>query len=111
MYGWDGYEQVIEQQIKLGSFLRTQLQQDGWEIYNHTQLPIVCFGRKHFKEDSEAAIQFSKRILDSENAWVSVYNINEINTMRTCITNYITDKKNIRILLKILNETESQIKR
>ncbi|HEX6983070.1 MAG TPA: aminotransferase class V-fold PLP-dependent enzyme [Balneolaceae bacterium] len=104
MLGWEAYEQLVEHQIKIGKLLKNELQKDGWTIFNHTDLPIVCFGKEHFEENPDAAIKLNKKILASGGAWLSVYNINGINTLRACITNYATDEDNIHRLLKILRE-------
>lgn len=105
MFGWEGYEQVIGRQIELGNLLKTELRQAGWKILNQTDLPIVCFEMEYFEEDPDAAMQFSKKIIDSGNAWVSVYSINGINALRACITNYATDENSIRQLLETLNDS------
>lgn len=104
MLGWDGYEQVIEHQIRLGDLLRTELQKTDWEIYNHTYLPIICFGKKNYENHPNSAIQLNKRIIASGNAWLSVYKIHGINTLRACITNYATDENNIYQFLDLLKE-------
>lgn len=104
MLGWDGYEQLIEGQMKLGNQLRTRLQKAGWKIFNDSDLPIVCFGKDYFEGDSDAAIRLNKKILASGNAWLSVYNINGINTLRACITNYATDENSINLLLETIED-------
>jgi len=102
MFGWEGYQQIIEQQIEMGNILKQELQHSGWIIYNQTELPILCFGKKHFESDPEAALQVSKRIIETGKAWISVYKINGVNTLRACITNYATHEKNIHELVALL---------
>lgn len=104
MLGWDEYEQVIEHQIKLGNQLKAGLQAAGWTIFNDSDLPIVCFGKAHFEEDRNAAIELNKKILASGNAWLSVYNINGLNTLRACITNYATNESSVELLLETLDD-------
>lgn len=104
IFGWDGYQQVIEQQIKMGNILRDKLLNSGWFIYNKTHLPIVCFGNKNFESDANAALQVSKKIIESGKAWLSVYKINGVNTLRACITNYASNENNIEELVGLLNE-------
>ncbi len=104
IFGWDGYKQVIEEQIKMGNILREKLQKLGWFIYNKTPLPVVCFGNKTFESDTNAALQISKKIIESGKAWLSVYKINGVNTLRACITNYASNENNIEELVGLLNE-------
>jgi glutamate/tyrosine decarboxylase-like PLP-dependent enzyme len=104
MLGWEAYEQIVERQIKIGKLLKAELQKYGWFIFNHTDLPIVCFGKESFKENPDAAIKLNNKILASGGAWLSVYNINGINTLRACITNYATDEDNISELVEILQQ-------
>jgi len=104
VFGWEGYKRVIEHQIEIGNYLRTSLQNSGWIIYNRTELPIVCFGKKNFESDRNAALQISKKIVDSGKAWISSYKVNGINTLRACITNYNTNENNIQELVGLLNE-------
>ncbi len=105
IFGWEGYKQVIEHQVEIGNYLRTELEHSGWIIYNQTALPVICFGRKEFVSDAGAALRISKKIVESGRAWVSSYAINGTNALRACITNYATQKNNIRELVDLLNET------
>lgn len=59
-----------------------KIQNSGWAIYNKRGLPIVCFGKKNFELVAEAALLVSKKIIDSGKAWLSVYKINGVNTLR-----------------------------
>lgn len=104
MFGWKGYEQVIEQQIETGKFLKAQLLKTDWEIFNQTQLPIVCFCKDYFKGNPDAALQLSNRIIESGKAWISTYNVNGLNMLRACITNYATDENDIKQFSKIVNK-------
>lgn len=101
VFGWEGYKQVIEQQIEMGNFLRKKLQNSGWVIYNQTALPVVCFGKKNFEPND--TLMINKKIIESGKAWLSVYKIKGINTIRACITNYATNEKNIEGLVEVLN--------
>lgn len=102
LYGWQGYQQVIEQQIKMGVLLKNELEQAGWIMYNHSPLPIVCFGMKYFETNERAAAEICKKVIESGKAWLSVYRINGVNILRACITNYATDETNVKELVKTL---------
>jgi aromatic-L-amino-acid decarboxylase len=104
VFGWDGYEEVIARQKLMGDHLRERLQDSDWIIYNQTRLPIVCFGKKNFETDPDAALSISKKVIGSGKAWISVYKINGVNTLRACITNYASNESHIGELLAILNE-------
>ena len=104
LYGWDGYEKVINHQAKIGEYLREKLIENKWIIKNNTALPVVCFTDQRFELD----LNFTKTILDSilskGKSWVSVYPIKNIPTFRACITNYNTTETEIDELIEELNK-------
>lgn len=103
MLGWEGYRQVVEQQIKVGQFLKETLQQRGWQLYNSSPMPIACFGKPYFEQDEQAALRISKKVIDSGRAWISVYRIGNVNTLRACITNYATTESDILDTVALLD--------
>lgn len=102
-YGWEGYENVINHQAKIGDYLRKKLLENQWTIKNYTELPVVCFTDPQFETD----LKFTKTILDhilaNGKSWLSVYPINKVPTFRACITNYNTTETEIDELIKELN--------
>lgn len=103
-YGWQGYEQTINHQAEMGRYLKSQLLQNGWIVKNNTDLPVVCFTKKEFETDANFTKEILANILSNGKSWLSVYPIKGISTLRACITNYNTTKKEIDELVDELNK-------
>jgi len=103
-YGWQGYEQTINHQAETGRYLKSQLLKNGWIIKNNTDLPVVCFTKNEFENDSNFTKAILNNILANGKSWLSVYPIQGISTFRACITNYNTTKKEIDELIDELNK-------
>ena len=69
IHGWKGYEQMIDYQIAMGALLKTKLEDKGWEIINHSPLPILCF---RMKDGDVNLTQLVDRINNSGKAWLSI---------------------------------------
>jgi len=67
-------------------------------------LPVVCFGKKTFESDEKIAGSIAQKVILTRKAWISVYRIKNINTLRACVTNYQTTERNIDELVEILNQ-------
>jgi aromatic-L-amino-acid decarboxylase len=104
IYGWEGYEETIDHQFKMGFLLKEKLKSDNWEIFNDTDLPIVCFGKTDFLNNDNQALHICNKIVQSGNAWVSVYKLGKVNTLRACITNYLTQDNDVNNLVTMLND-------
>jgi aromatic-L-amino-acid decarboxylase len=102
MLGENSYRETIDNQIKMGGFLKQRLTDNGWEIYNNTPLPVVCFGKPFFKANDKKASEIAQNIIKRGKAWISVYPVRDISTLRACITNYNTGYKEIEVLLNEL---------
>jgi aromatic-L-amino-acid/L-tryptophan decarboxylase len=107
LYGWEGLEQLVEQQISTGEYLRKRLSETGWKIYNATPLPVVCFGQESMEQDPAKVNALCQQVIGTGKAWISVYKINEVYTLRACITNYNTTEQDIEQLLSVLSESLS----
>jgi len=103
IYGWQGYDQVIGHQTKMGEILKQKLVNNNWSIINNTPLPIICFTDKSAQNDNNFTNTISKNIIDSGKSWISVYPINDLMTIRACVTNYDTTEKEIDELVSELN--------
>lgn len=104
MYGWRGYETVIEHQIEMGDALRKRLQQKGWKVLNQTPLPVVCFTHQVFLEDREFVPWIAQAVVDSGKAWISRYPVNGKPALRACITNYDTQEDDLQALVDLLEK-------
>lgn len=109
IFGWQGYEETINHQFLIGKLLKEKLKENNWIIFNETDLPIICFGKKYFLADANAALQISNKIINSGMAWLSVYKVSHTNTLRVCITNYLTQEKDLDKLIKILKNVDDKL--
>lgn len=102
-FGWEGYGEVIRHQSRMGSLLKEELRKSGWKVYNETELPIACFMDSAHEQAPGFARAVADRVLKSGKAWISVYPVGGVETLRACITNYATGEKEVRELVKLLN--------
>ena len=102
MYGWKGMEELIQRQVDCANDLREALQASGWRIENETPLPIICFS--HEKLSNADIDPFCQQVIGSGETWISVYPVNGQPTLRACINNYNTGKKEVNKLVALLND-------
>lgn len=102
-YGWDGYDEVISNQAKMGDLLRKKLTENGWSIMNNSELPVVCFTDEEYSSDKKFTKVILTKIYQNSQSWLSVYPIRNINTFRACISNYNTSESDLDELVKELN--------
>jgi len=107
VFGWKGYSEVISHQVEMGNFLREVLIENGWVIMNHTPLPLVCFTDEEHKDDPAFTKRICEKVIRAGEAWVSLYNVNGISTIRACITNYNTTQDDINALAESVNRARS----
>ncbi|MEZ4830346.1 MAG: aminotransferase class V-fold PLP-dependent enzyme [Bacteroidia bacterium] len=106
-YGWKGYADTIEYQVKMGDLLKEKLVRAGWKINNHSRLPIVCFTDKNHENDANFAPAICNYVVKSGKAWISVFPIDTRPALRACITNYATTEKEIDELILLLAEAKT----
>lgn len=102
MFGWEGYEKVIDHQVDTGRKLEAMLKENGWRIKNNSPLPIICFSRQDLDDGEMTALV--NQINASGKAWLSAYPIDGQTTARVCITNYSTGENELSELLRLLEE-------
>jgi len=107
-YGWDGYRETIENQFKMSAVLKDLLQQSGWEIYNKSALPIVCFGFKN-SENQDQIEALCHAIVDQGNFWISTCFADNKKVLRACITNFNTTTIDIQHFIEVLNKTKEAL--
>jgi len=107
IYGWKGYEEVINHQTVMGDLLRTKLIEHGWQVKNSTALPVVCFSDPNYEHDLNFCSEIINTIISKGNAWVSAYPVHGMPIIRACITNYNTTKREIDELVAELNQARS----
>lgn len=111
MYGWKGYEEVIEHQVQMGNEFRELLQQKDWKVLNQTPLPVVCFSHPVFQQDPDFVPWIVQSVVDSGKAWISRYPVNGKPALRACITNYDTQEKDLQALVQLLETQKNDYDR
>lgn len=104
LFGWKGYQEVIDGQMEQADLLRQTLTDEGWTVHNDTVLPIVCFSHPALQAQPDQAQKLVDGIVRTGKAWISTYPIGEKLCIRACITNYNTDQKAITDLMNLLKE-------
>jgi len=78
------------------------------ELLN-TPLPLVCFTDEAHKSDLLFIRKICDGVIRSGEAWVSLYPVNGISTIRECITNYNTSPCDNRVLVESENKVRSEL--
>ncbi|MDX2245474.1 MAG: pyridoxal-dependent decarboxylase [Bacteroidia bacterium] len=103
IFGWEGYKRIIKHQVDMGNLLKKQLADSNWSIENDSLLPIVCFTDPKLGKNDTFASALCEAVVKSGKAWISVYPVKGVSTLRACITNYATTEKEITELVFLLN--------
>jgi glutamate/tyrosine decarboxylase-like PLP-dependent enzyme len=104
--GWDGYAETIRQMAMMGERLRKELAAAGWQVINHTPLPVVCFvdGEGAASNSPQKIESIAREVLASGQVWISTTRLgNGRPALRACITNYRTKLEDVRALVEALN--------
>ncbi len=107
MFGTEGYARVFREQVETGNLLREYLKKAGWKIMNDSPLPVICFTDESLQNDPGFARAVCDEIVRSGDAWVSVYPVHQVLTLRACITNYETGKEHIAKLVELLGKART----
>jgi glutamate/tyrosine decarboxylase-like PLP-dependent enzyme len=99
-FGWRGYQQLIEHTLSMKDHL-IQLLEPQWKITNQSELPIVCCVPR---EQNVDVAQICQQVVSSGKAWISVYPVNGVPSLRICITNYQTNEQHLKQLVDLLNQ-------
>ncbi len=103
--GWDGYAAAIRHQAAMGDLLRRELRENGWEVVNPTELPVVCFRDSVLDADAIA-----RHVVASGKAWLSTIRTPDGRpVLRACITNYRTGPEEIQALVGYLNAARQAV--
>lgn len=104
VYGWQGYQEVIDHQTAMGDLLREKLITDQWVITNRSEFPVICFTDPNFRDDPNFALQLAQQVVDAGHSWISSYAILGRPSLRACITNYNTQPEHVNQLVTELNK-------
>jgi glutamate/tyrosine decarboxylase-like PLP-dependent enzyme len=109
--GWDGYAEVIRQQVALANDLRHLLEQSGWQLITKTPLPVVCF----IPPEPLNLNKIATTINATGEAWISTTQIGlghpqqKMQVLRVGIPNYRTTKEDVTALVQLLNRTRAEL--
>ena len=104
--GWEGYATALRHMGARGEQLRKELAASGWEIVNHSPLPLVCFvdGRHPRGRSAEFLDAVALKVVASGKAWISTTRLaGSTPVLRACITNYRTQAEDVTALVEALN--------
>ena len=106
--GWEGYAAALRHQAAMGDLLRAALARDGWQVVNHTPLPVVCFDDPA-GADVEAV---ARAVVGSGEAWLSVTRVgaDARPLLRACVTSYRTGPDDVRALAHALSAARDQVR-
>lgn len=101
--GLDGYGDLIDRQTRMGDLLRERLSQTGWQIVNHTRLPVVCFTHPDIRAGRCRTRDVLKTIYQRGRVWISdVVLEGQQRVLRACITSFQSNEEDVECLLEEL---------
>ncbi len=98
--GWKGFGRHVEYAAKMAEFLCEQLRVREWSIANSSFLAVICATPP---EGSLALERFPEYLSEAGNAWISVATFEGRKVVRACISNALTSKADIEILVQSLD--------
>lgn len=102
--GDQGYADLVENQSKLGNYLRDKLVKAGFRIANQTPLPVVCFTHPHIKDGEFTTAHMLDALYSRKKFWISETKLkNTIPVLRACITNFRTTAEDLDEFVKELS--------
>lgn len=103
--GLAGVAERIEHQARMADYLRKRLLETGWEILNHTALPVVCFMHPKIRAAQVPLSGIIRELKSNNQAWISSTLLQrKLPCLRACITNFRTDRDDVDRLVGGLNE-------
>lgn len=108
--GLDGYANLIDHQTQMGEVLRHLLENAGWSIVNDTPLPVVCFTHDDIVSNRCTTAGILKTIYEHGKVWISDVVIgNQPKVLRACITSYLTNEKDLQVLIEELEHARNSL--
>jgi len=81
--GWHGYGEHVERSIELMEFLKEQLLEHGWTIYNDSPLAVLCVAPSSGIAEIRPLV---KRVTASGRAWIAAATFEGRDIIRICLT-------------------------
>ncbi len=98
--GEENLSRMLNHQFEMGNYLRKLLVENGWEIVNHTSLPVICFRHQNHEFPMQMVLDY---LLERRKCWISNVEYNGESVLRACISSYKTNKKHVEMLVEELN--------
>lgn len=103
--GQQAFAHLLEEQVKLGDYLRERLSEKGWSIVNRTALPVICFTHPLIEDGLIRIEEVLQHIYQEGQVWISTVTLkNKQKVFRACITHYKTSRADMDFLV---NELET----
>jgi glutamate/tyrosine decarboxylase-like PLP-dependent enzyme len=107
--GLAGYAGLIEHQTRMGEVLRSMLLERGWTVANETPLPLVCFTHPRIERGELPLEDVLGRVQERGDVWISRVRLpGGRETLRACITSYLTAEADLAYLVHVLEESARQ---
>ena len=116
VHGRQAYEQHIDRQIQLGSWLVEQVNQSReFELFASPMLPIFNLRLKNSAEDEPRSANLHQAIVDDVTRdgkqWISTTIVNGKTVIRVMIISYLTEQRHLEELLERLHSGAARMKR
>lgn len=106
-----GYARLIEAQAAMGERLRELLLREGWLVLNDTRLPVVCFTHERIRQKGTDPDRVLEALYRRGKVWISAVTLpTGERALRACVTSYLTDEKDLRVLLDELDEVLHELR-
>lgn len=112
--GWNGYAEVIREQIRIAEYMQSELEKSGWAIINDSSLAVLCFidRTRHDGATGEYLNTVRKMVLDSGESWISTTVLaNSQPALRACIVNYRSTEADVHTLIETLDTARKSIRK
>ncbi|MCA6222393.1 SidA/IucD/PvdA family monooxygenase [Photorhabdus antumapuensis] len=99
------YQIVINYQINLADYLRSQLAKNDWQILNPSALPVICI-RDNGDFDVNKILE---KVLEINQYWISITTFANTKALRLCISSFRSSKSDIDQLVDTLNIARNSV--
>ncbi|WP_448512084.1 pyridoxal phosphate-dependent decarboxylase family protein [Photorhabdus laumondii] len=103
--GRTGFSNMIDYQINLADYLRSQLAKNDWQILNPSALPVICI-RDNGDFDVNKILE---KVLEINQCWISITTFANTKALRLCISSFRSRKSDIDQLVDILNMARNSV--
>jgi aromatic-L-amino-acid/L-tryptophan decarboxylase len=105
----EGWGALVERMADLGQALRARLSAAGWEVVNHTPLPVVCATHPDLRAGRISAAAVAREVQRRGRAWVSeVVLAGRERAVRLCITSFRSEPADLEVAVEELERARSQ---